>query len=158
MDREPLAGCSQGQCYLNVKTIVALEGGDLLTGWALRIWKGCLVEAEQHAVWRQPNGIIVDVTPHLFDRRTAFSIDPMASFACNGLAQLPNRYVNIADGSRRALVGEFIDVVTKKMEYELQHKDVREGKLFSSADPAVVDGYLTRMRELYARLPKKSSF
>ncbi|EZP65463.1 zinc chelation protein SecC [Pseudomonas sp. RIT357] len=59
---EPLANKPLLECLTIVPEHVAHHGGKQLTGWA--IWEGPhIIEAEFHAVWRNPEGRIVDLTP-----------------------------------------------------------------------------------------------
>lgn len=59
---EPLANKPLLECLTIVPEHVAHYGGKQLTGWA--IWEGPhIIEAEFHAVWQDPDGRIVDLTP-----------------------------------------------------------------------------------------------
>jgi hypothetical protein len=59
---EPLANKPMLECLTIVPEHVARHGGKQLTGWA--IWEGThIIEAEFHAVWQDPEGRIVDLTP-----------------------------------------------------------------------------------------------
>lgn len=53
-----------GECYDNVERQVAENGGTAQLGWTIRVRPGRLIEAEFHSVWRQEDGVLVDVTPH----------------------------------------------------------------------------------------------
>jgi hypothetical protein len=59
----PLAGADPGDCFPVVLGQVEREGGVVCHGW--RIWEmpSVFVEAEFHAVWRSPQGELLDVTP-----------------------------------------------------------------------------------------------
>jgi hypothetical protein len=50
-------------CYQNVERKIARDGGSIQHGWQIweipQIW----LEAEFHAVWRSPEGDLVDITP-----------------------------------------------------------------------------------------------
>jgi hypothetical protein len=49
-------------CFHNVEDKVANDNGQIVYGWKLH--KGIfLEEAERHAIWKSPNGELVDVTP-----------------------------------------------------------------------------------------------
>lgn len=62
VSHEPLANKPLLECLTIVPEHVACHGGKQLTGWA--IWEGThIIEAEFHAVWRNPEGRIVDLTP-----------------------------------------------------------------------------------------------
>ena len=49
-------------CFEDVTRQVSEHGGELVTGWIIWEWKSILVEAEFHAVWRNPNGKLVDMS------------------------------------------------------------------------------------------------
>jgi hypothetical protein len=48
-------------CFANVKAVVKEHGGDIVNGWQL---SPCMdgFEIETHAVWRKPDGNLVEVT------------------------------------------------------------------------------------------------
>lgn len=50
-------------CFDNVAATVAARGGDSQHGWKIREWPGVYLEAEFHAVWRRPDGTLIDVSP-----------------------------------------------------------------------------------------------
>ncbi len=54
---------SPERSYDNVAAIVRRRGGSMLKGWILRELPTVFVEANVHAVWRCPDGSLVDVTP-----------------------------------------------------------------------------------------------
>lgn len=59
---EPLANKPLLECLTIVPEHVITHGGKQLTGWA--IWESQhIIEAEFHAVWQDPAGHIVDLTP-----------------------------------------------------------------------------------------------
>ena len=58
----PNADSPQNECFSIVDARVESEGGKKILGW--QIWQGqLLVEAEFHAVWKSPNGEVIDITP-----------------------------------------------------------------------------------------------
>ncbi len=56
-----------GGCYGNVYMVVQQRGGAAQDGWVLCWWKGHLVEALHHAVWKTPNGDLIDVTAPAYE-------------------------------------------------------------------------------------------
>jgi hypothetical protein len=54
--------CLPGRCFENVPRIVAKEGGSVQHGWVMR-QDSYFAEGAFHAVWRRPDGTLVDVTP-----------------------------------------------------------------------------------------------
>lgn len=60
---QPEAGCLPGDCFPNVRQKVEREGGSIRYGWAIWEWPRVFIEAEHHAVYESPDGVLVDVTP-----------------------------------------------------------------------------------------------
>ena len=51
-----------GDCFVNVQKMVESRGGEIVYGWAIFELPKLLLEAQFHAVWRAPDGELVDVT------------------------------------------------------------------------------------------------
>jgi hypothetical protein len=60
---EPGEDCQPGRSFQNAAAIVRRQGGVVQYGWRLRELPSVYVEGEFHAVWRRPQGGLVDVTP-----------------------------------------------------------------------------------------------
>jgi hypothetical protein len=60
---EPGGGCRPGACFENVIDIVKRQGGSVQYGWSIREQPRAFVEGEFYAVWRSPDGTLIDVTP-----------------------------------------------------------------------------------------------
>lgn len=52
-------------CFPNVKKTVEKRGGIQIYGWSIWKWTNIFIEAEAHSVWKSPEGILTDVTPHI---------------------------------------------------------------------------------------------
>lgn len=59
----PSPEARQRECFYNVRDACEAFGGDIVFGWAIWIWPLVNIEAIHHAVWRRPDGEVVDVTP-----------------------------------------------------------------------------------------------
>ena len=59
---EPQADCLQDCCFENVPRVVAKQGGKAQHGWTMR-QDEYFAEGAFCAVWRRPDGSLVDVTP-----------------------------------------------------------------------------------------------
>jgi hypothetical protein len=59
----PIVGAEVGNCFGAVKLKVAADGGEVVYGWCFWLFPEVWVEAEFHAVWRGPDGALLDVTP-----------------------------------------------------------------------------------------------
>lgn len=53
------------ECFANVQNIINSNGGKMINGWAIWQMANILVEAEAHAVWKNKDGIVIDITPHI---------------------------------------------------------------------------------------------
>lgn len=51
------------ECFPNVETQVQKHGGEIVYGWQLWQSGAFYIEAEFHAVWRDSEGILHDITP-----------------------------------------------------------------------------------------------
>ena len=63
LEVNPEQGSKILDCFENVKKKIDRSYGEMLCGWVIWEWKGVLEEAEYHAVWRSPQGKILDITP-----------------------------------------------------------------------------------------------
>lgn len=51
------------RCFWNVAAHVADNGGYIVFGWSIYEWPHVFWEAQHHAIWRDPSGNLVDITP-----------------------------------------------------------------------------------------------
>ena len=73
----PRSNCTHKRCFINVENQVAKEGGKMITGWMFNEFQDLMIASEAHAVWEQPNGKKIDITPHRFQpERIVFVPDP----------------------------------------------------------------------------------
>jgi hypothetical protein len=62
IDVTPEDWADVSECYPNVQRKVTESGGRMVLGW--QVWKTpYLIEGEMHAVWENPEGDLVDITP-----------------------------------------------------------------------------------------------
>ena len=69
IDVEAGHGCEAGACFENVKKVVKMLGGSVQHGWKMREQPTMFAEGEFQAVWRNPEGRLVDVTPRTDGQR-----------------------------------------------------------------------------------------
>jgi hypothetical protein len=50
-------------CFEDVRREIEKHGGSIQHGWVVWEWPGVFIEAEFHAVWRDKDGELLDVTP-----------------------------------------------------------------------------------------------
>lgn len=60
---EPGDDCRADSCFQNVRAMIRRDGGSMQHGWRMREQPAVFVEGEFYAVWRRPDGGLVDVTP-----------------------------------------------------------------------------------------------
>lgn len=78
------------ECFSNVASKVARDGGSLLFGWTIWEWPRVFIEAEHHAVWEN-NGEFLDVTPHASgEHRILFLPDPGRTYDFVGKKRIIN--------------------------------------------------------------------
>lgn len=56
--------CQPRECFPNVQRMVQKQGGQQINGWAIWQWSNIMVEAEAHAVWKNQEKKLLDITPH----------------------------------------------------------------------------------------------
>lgn len=61
---EVQSGSLPNECFPNVERMVSEYGGRQVNGRSIWQWANILVEAEAHAVWENPEGKLIDITPH----------------------------------------------------------------------------------------------
>jgi len=100
----PNQNSPQNECFPLVDERVAADGGERILGW--QIWQGqLLVEAEFHAVWKTPEGELIDITPKPIPlERILFVADYKAKYEGR---QVNNIRINITGNP---IVDEFIAV------------------------------------------------
>ena len=52
------------ECFQNVEQMVKRYGRQQVNGRGIWRWSNVLVAAEAHAVWKSPEGQLIDITPH----------------------------------------------------------------------------------------------
>lgn len=121
----PAKGAVVRECFPNVMDRVAVDGGELVYGWAIWEWPGVFVEAEHHAVWRSPDGLI-DITPHEYPTKgVLFLPDPSATYDFEGFTRRNNIKRATTD---LPAVSEFLalsDLIFQKLEVSSVGKEYR---------------------------------
>jgi hypothetical protein len=142
----PMIGSSLNECFANVDTMVRLEGGFAVFGWALWEWPGVMIEAEFHSVWQSPSGELLDISPRVGEETDIlFLPDPTRVWN--------ERQVN---NHRRALrddpiVHEFISIADRI--FEVLNAGTRAQQLGLLSVPAAeIEPLLVRKAQLLARL------
>lgn len=63
VDVVPNADCIENECFPNIKNKIKQAGGRIQYGWTIWGAPDKLIEGEFHAIWIDPNGDMVDITP-----------------------------------------------------------------------------------------------
>lgn len=137
-------------CFRNSVIEAQRSGGEAVYGWAVWRWPGRWFEAEHHAIWRSPEGELIDVTPQQGDPpRILFLPDEAAiydprTFRTNVMAP---------DGDN-PLAREYIDLVRRRGEITRSYwrPCLDWLKLFSAGDQARLVPIDARMGELLAAM------
>ncbi|WP_188612768.1 hypothetical protein [Chelatococcus reniformis] len=85
--------------YHNVNDMIAAHGGELVAGWMLEYVPNVLIRAARHAVWRDQDGVLFDVTPVRRPAdQTRSTFAPDEETLLDYIASLPveDRYVVLA--------------------------------------------------------------
>lgn len=92
------------ECFPAVEKMIAINQGAMCLGW--QIWRtNLLVEAEFHAVWRSPQGELIDITPKPRKLQHILFL-PMPRAKYDG-AQVDNVRLNITGNK---VVDDFVSV------------------------------------------------
>jgi hypothetical protein len=99
-------------CYWNVLYKVENQGGEIMFGWMIRQWPGLYLAAEHHAVWKRPDGSIIDVTQRRPEtvEPTTFALDSVQDFDVSASPNIPIEYLRLTEDSR---VTELIELSGK---------------------------------------------
>ena len=83
----PASWATPNECFNNVPRMVKQYGGSMISGWAVWQRGNMLLDAEAHAIWRTPDGKLIDITPHSYNE-SEFSSCLILPFA---IMELPFR-------------------------------------------------------------------
>ncbi|MFH5803201.1 hypothetical protein [Alienimonas sp. DA493] len=76
---ESVAGTCVNECFDNVELSISRNGGEAVIGWTIWDTDGVLLEAERHAVRKQPDGELIDPSPRVDgEEHLLFLPDPSA--------------------------------------------------------------------------------
>lgn len=80
----PRPGFEPGHCWYNSKIHSDATGGSVVFGWALYAEHDARLMAQHHAVWKTPDGDLVDVTPNPWVAEVLFLPDHRVPFDYDG--------------------------------------------------------------------------
>ncbi|MEG2419999.1 MAG: SEC-C metal-binding domain-containing protein [Oscillospiraceae bacterium] len=112
---QPIENGQYGECYKNVQNAINAMGGKRILGWNIWWWANILLEAEAHAIWENPNGEYVDVTPQRDgEKQILFLPDASLSYEGHLIKSVRQPLTN------SPLVADFIRI-TSELEEIKQH-------------------------------------
>jgi hypothetical protein len=146
----PAAHSKVAYCFDNSVAQAGAQGGEAAYGWAIWRWPGRWFEAEHHAVWRRPDGSLLDVTRQLGDpERILFLPDPEKIYD-------PAAYRRnvMAPDAGNPLAAEYIALVSQRADITDLYWDpaLDVMPLFSPQDQARLAPLDARMAELRAQM------
>lgn len=109
LDIVPLLSCEVNDCFNNVNKVIRAKGGDVVYGWKLHLGK-YVHEAECHAVWKNKEGKLIDVTPVDLETHEIYFVEDHSGWEFNGVP-LDNIRVNVTNN-------EVVDDLIKLAELE----------------------------------------
>ncbi|WP_425060527.1 hypothetical protein SCACP_12520 [Sporomusa carbonis] len=63
---KPIQFNEYNESFSNVERKIKSNGGTVQYGWAIWEWRNILIEAEFHAVWKNPEGELICVSPNIY--------------------------------------------------------------------------------------------
>lgn len=105
----PAPWAALNECFNNVSRMVKQYGGSMISGWSVWQRGNMLLDAEAHAIWRTPDGKLIDITPHNYnEKRILFLFD---SSVCYQGITIPSHRQALTDSP---LVAEFIRLYSER--------------------------------------------
>jgi len=138
-------------CFVDVDRRVSEQGGQTEYGWRIWIWPAVLIEAEFHAVWRSPEGELIDIsTPPDYASCVLFLPDPTRVWDGR---QVKNVRVPLADNAEIAeLIGIYDRVFEIQNHGELAYQ---YGRVEIESTPEIED-LMERQLRVSASLARHS--
>jgi len=127
--------CKKNFCFPNIDQKIKRDGGQIVYGWQL--WEhDFMIEAEFHAVWKSPQGNMLDITPkQMSEDHIVFVEDLKMKYEDK---QVDNFRIKTIDN---ALVDDYIELW--KAKYRLLNKAGREEQqivMLSGGDVEMYEG------------------
>lgn len=102
----------EGYCFWNVALFVKEHGGDIVCGWIFREWPGVHLEAQHHAVWRNPEtGDLLDISARTNEDENdgefvVFLVDEFSKVNPDQAITLPSHFLAYYDSD---FVKQYVD-------------------------------------------------
>jgi hypothetical protein len=128
---KPDAASIERDCFFVVQKRQLRDGGDIVFGWNIWTWPQVWLKAEHHAVWRIPDGRLVDLTPKPFDK-IVFVADPSRPYDY----KLNRRVSNICKALKQDSAMERV-FQTERAIFDYEEQNTKPGTLEVHVDPRV---------------------
>jgi hypothetical protein len=147
-----------------IRDKIRTHGGSIQFGWRLREWPGVLLTAEFHAVWVEPEGMLVDITRTVTDdEQSLFVPDPSYSETFDFDQAPPTRYkvLHTAPDMSGAVTARIVQMKASQRAYE-ERRARKAGKTLEEwilgkfpADPLVglISAFVEACQAFDAKLP-----
>lgn len=136
------------QCFPNVEKRISERGGEIVYGWEISEIVQIHLEARFHAVWRSPEGNLIDVTPEEFSQpRILFLIDPLREYTGT---MVPNERFALGPVKMVRKYWQATDRLEKKLS-ALAAKGVEPGSTEGRSRLASLVNHATRIRQQLQR-------
>lgn len=154
----PSPGARLLQCFWNVRDLVAQKGGEAVYGWQVSEWSGVLYQCEHHAVWRRPDGVLVDPTPNEEGETHSIFI-PRGDMPFTGW-QIPTRRIPISTDVK-VMTFCFVSDEADRLRVSVQRAPMTgHGKIYydihrlSESDHAMFVAYRNQREDLFPYVRK----
>lgn len=150
----PVANAQPKDCFPVVERQIAQHGGSICYGWQIWEWPSVFIEAEFHAVWRDNEGVLHDITPKDIPlERILFLEDPVRRYEGKQVNNVRRAI------SERPEVQEFIDASDADFEFmnrgERANQDSLSLTQFESAElMAIKERAFNAYNKIVANIPQ----
>lgn len=111
-----IVGAQPLDCFMNVQKMIAKLGGEMVCGWHVYQFSELFLEAEAHAVWREPKEHrLIDVTPGNVEDGEKILFIPDTTWTWKEGVSRPkvNRFYPLSTDSR---VLKFVELQKKRVQ------------------------------------------
>jgi hypothetical protein len=147
-----------------VREKIRADGGGISFGWRLREWPSILLTAEFHAVWVDPEGNLVDITPDVADGETSLFVpDPAYTEPLDFDRHPPTRYLVLHKRPDRseAIAARIARLKTGQRAYEERRarkagqtlEEWFDDKFYPDPMPKQIAAFIDDCKSFDARLP-----
>lgn len=119
---QPEPWCDVNECFNNVENHIQSHGGSIQYGWIIWEIPNIFLDAEFHAVWVNPSGDYIDITPKLDNERIILFLPDSQRVYENKLIENIRKPLIDNEFTRRLIKEE-------QMRFQLRRKHFKNGKV-----------------------------